>query len=255
MIGYKATNNFKCRNQEYKIGKTYTSDKLNICQHGFHFCGKMDDTLNYYNPSKDFVLLEVEILGEVINDGDKSVTNKLKVIRIIPKEEYSVEMLKRFSTYDYDDRGNMISQTYPNGNKYTYEYDDRGNMISMTYPSGRKTTYEYDDRGNMISETYPDGRKWTYEYEYDDRGNMISETDSDGNKTRYDDRGNMISETDSNGDTWIYEYDDRGNMISETDPNGYKITYEYDDRGNMISETDPYGYKYTYDVTNVTEED
>jgi YD repeat-containing protein len=163
MIGYKATNNLKCRNQEYKIGKTYTSDKLKICQHGFHFCEKMEDTLNYYNPSEDFVLLEVEILGEVINDGDKSVTNKLKVLRVIPKEEYSEEMLEQFSIYEYDDRGNKISMTYPDGRKYTYEYDDRGNMISETYPNGDKYTYEYDDRGNMISITYPSGNKMTYE--------------------------------------------------------------------------------------------
>jgi YD repeat-containing protein len=236
MIGYKATNNFKCRNQEYKIGKTYTSDKLEICQHGFHFCEKMEDTLNYYNPSEDFVLLEIQILGEVINDGDKSVTNKMKILRIIPKEEYSEEMLKRFPTCEYDDLGNKISQTYPSGYKYTFEYDDRGNMISETYPNGRKTTWEYDDRGNKISETNPDGDTWIYEY---------------------DDRGNMISKTYPSGDKWTYEYDDRGNMISKTDPSGYKITYEYDDRGNMISTKDSDGYKSTweYDVTNVTEED
>ena len=234
MIAYKATNNFKCRNQEYKIGKTYTSDKLEICQHGFHFCQKMKDTLNYYDPSEDFTLLEVEILGEVINDGDKSVTNKLKVLRVIPKEEYSEEMLKRFPTYEYDDLGNKISMTNPYGYKWTLEYDDRGKMISMTDPYGNKYTYGYDDRGNMISETNPSDGKYTYEY--DDRGNMISETYPDGYKS-------------------TYEYDDRGNMISKTYPSGYKYTYEYDDRGNMISVTYPDGGKITYDVTNVTEED
>ena len=184
MIAYKATHNFKCRNQTYKVGKTYTSDKFKICQHGMHYCNKMEDTLNYYEPTKNFILLEVEILGVVETRQDKSVTNKLKVLRVVEFDEYTHSMKSRFVVYEYDDRGNKISVTFPNGSKRIFEYDDRGNMISMTYADGDKYTFEYDNSGNNISVTYPSNYKITYEY--DDHGNMISGTYPNGDKLTYD---------------------------------------------------------------------
>jgi len=204
MIAYKATYDFKCRNQEYKVGKTYTSDKLEICKHGFHFCQKMEDVLDYYNPLKDFVLLEIEVIGKIETKNTKSVTDKFRVIRVIPFEEYTDSLKSRFPTYEYDERNNRISVTLPDGSKYTYEYDERNNRKSMTYPSGTKCIYEYDDRNNMISETYSHGKRYTFEY---------------------DDRNNMISETYPSGKKYTFEYDDRNNKISTTYSNGVKITY------------------------------
>jgi len=260
MIAYKATRNFKCINQTYRVGKTYTSDRMEICKHGLHFCQKMDNVLNYYDSSDDFILLEVEILGKIETNEDKSVTDKLKVLRVIPFEEYTEWVKSRFPKYEYDERNNMISVTSPSGNKYTYEYDERNNKISETYPSGNKYTYEYDERNNMISATYPSGNKYTYEY--DERNNKISETYLSGNKVtfKYDDRNNKISETHPSGNKYTYEYDERNNKISETYSdgdkylNGDKYTYEYDERNNMISETYPDGYKVTYEHAVITEE-
>jgi len=233
MIAYKATYNFKCRNQEYKVGKTYTSDRMQLCQHGFHFHQNMEDVFNYYKPSSDFILLEVEILGKIETEGDKSVTDKLKVIRVIPEEEYTDSMKSRFPIFEYDERDNRISETYPDGKKCTFEYDERNNKISATYSNSEKYTYEYDERNNKISATYSNGNKWTYEY---------------------DDRNNMISATQPNGYKCTYEYDDRNNLISETHPNGNKWTYEYDERDNRISETRPNDYKCTYEYATITEE-
>ena len=184
MIAYKATHNFKCRNQEYRVGKTYTSDKLQICKHGFHFCLKMEDTLNYYTYDKNFVLLEIEILGKTEFGDDKGVTDKMRVIRVVSPEEYNEEMRKNITIYEYDERGNLISETFPNGEKWTFEYDDKGNKISETYPNGDKYTYEYDDKGNLISETFPNGDKFTSEY--DDKGNKISETYPNGVKLTFE---------------------------------------------------------------------
>jgi YD repeat-containing protein len=102
----------------------------------------MEDVLNYYSFSSVFVLLEVEILGKIETNGDKSVTDKLKVLRIIPFEEYTDSMKSQITIFEYDERDNLISKTYPNGDKYTYEYDERDNKISETYPNGAKSSYE-----------------------------------------------------------------------------------------------------------------
>jgi len=185
MKTYKATYNFKCRNQLYEVGKTYTSDKMKMCKYGIHFCEKMVDTLNYYDyDPKTFVLLEVEVIGETDYKGDKGVTDKLKVLRVVPKEEYDGEFLGKIRACEWDGRGNMISETCPDGDKHTYEYDERNNMIYETCPGGGKYTFEYDERNNRISVTYPDGDKHTYEY--DERNNRISETYPGGYKYTYE---------------------------------------------------------------------
>jgi len=213
MKGYKATHNMKCKNFLFEVGKTYEIEgELQICKNGFHFCLKMEETINYYDPIDKFILLEVEALGDIQHKEEKSVTNRIKILRIVPKEEYTFKVTE----YEYDDRGNKISETTPSGDKWSYKYDDRGNMISVTPPYGDKYSYEYDDRNNRISVTYSNGDKWFYEY---------------------DDRNNQISATSPNGDKWSYEYeyDDRNNMISMTYPNGDKWSYEYDDQNNRIS--------------------
>ena len=156
MKGYKATRNMKCRDFTYEVGKTYSIDRLEICNHGFHFCEKMEDVLNYYNYSEDFILLEVEALGEIETQGDKSATNKLKVLRIVPESEYTFKV----NRYEYDEKGNKISETTPNGYVFKYEYDEKGNKISETSPNGDVYKYEYDEKGNKISETTPSGDSW-----------------------------------------------------------------------------------------------
>ena len=205
MIAYKATYNYKCRNQTYAVGKTYTSDKLKICYYGIHYCDNMEDTLNYYDIDEDFILLEVEILGDVETEGNKSVTNKLKVLRVVEFDEYSDSMKPQFPVLEYDDRGNLISRTNQNGYKTYFEYDDHGNRIRVIYPDNREHTMEYDDRGNIISMSIRDDYKTTYEY---------------------DDRGNRTRLIFPDGERYSYEYDDYNNVISQTNPSGNKYTFD-----------------------------
>ena len=164
----------KCISLTYEVGKTYSINNLKICSHGFHFCQKMENVLNYYDHSEDFVLLEVEALGEVINEKDKSVTDKIKILRVVPVEEYTFTIYK----YEYDSCGNKISETHPDGSFRKWEYDSRGNMISTTNSYGIVLKFEYDSYGNKISEIHPDGINW--KWEYDSYGNKISETNPNG---------------------------------------------------------------------------
>jgi YD repeat-containing protein len=157
MKGYKATKNMKCRDFTYEVGKTYTIDKLEICSHGFHFCQEMKDVVNYYQPTEDFVLLEVEALGEIQTQDNKSATDKLKVIRVVPREEYTFDVVQ----YEYDSFGNMIKEIYSDGNVFQYEYDSFGNKIKQTNPSGNVYQYEYDSFGNKIKKIDPSGDGWT----------------------------------------------------------------------------------------------
>jgi len=253
MIAYKATYNFKCRKQEYKVGKTYTSDRMSICEYGIHFCWDMHNVLNHYSPREDFILLEIEILGKVETTDDKSVTDKIKVLRVVPEDEYTDKMKSTLSQWQFDDRGNMISRTDVYGRVTKFEYDERNNKISTMYSNGNKYIFEYDERNNKIATTLPSGLK--HIFKYNDRNRLIYEKHVDGSEYsyEYDDRNNLILyETDSH--KYVYEYDDRNNCISQTDKNGNQTVYEYDERNNLISSTLSDGLKVTYTVAIITEE-
>lgn len=94
MIGYKGFNvnrdgKLYCRDMIFEVGKTYEIDgEPVICEHGIHFCWSINDVHDYYNLSKS-VICEVELLGDIVAapNGKKCCTNKLKVIRMLEREE------------------------------------------------------------------------------------------------------------------------------------------------------------------------
>ncbi len=79
------------RGFKYEIGKVYEEDKKLIpCKSGFHFCKKLEDVNTHYcfsNESNRFC--EIEAYGEIVDDnqGRKSVTSKIKIIRELSKKE------------------------------------------------------------------------------------------------------------------------------------------------------------------------
>lgn len=105
-----------CRGFQYEIGKTYTmAGPPEICERGFHFCKKLIDVLGYYPttvllddylqaPYDDYMELYpmrlktnnrycvVEVIGEIDMDNhydSKGVTNQIKIVRELTKEEFN----------------------------------------------------------------------------------------------------------------------------------------------------------------------
>jgi hypothetical protein len=102
MKGYKASYNQKCLDVYFEVGKIYKLDEKPVCcVKGFHFCQNPTDVLNYYEYDKTFVLFEVNAIGDIDVRGDKSCTNEIEIIRIIPKEEY-IDLFdpNRFKMFD-----------------------------------------------------------------------------------------------------------------------------------------------------------
>ena len=86
--GYKSFNDdMTCRGFQYEIGQTYEMNGgIEPCEHGFHFCQKIADVFDYYD-GKDCRYAEVEAFGNVINDGDKSVTDRIRIVRELTRAE------------------------------------------------------------------------------------------------------------------------------------------------------------------------
>lgn len=88
--GFKVENGrMYCRDFIYKVGEAYEILEYPIlCRRGFHFCQSLNNVHSFYNLSNS-VICEVEALGDVVNETDmsKSCTNKIKIIRLLTKEE------------------------------------------------------------------------------------------------------------------------------------------------------------------------
>ena len=93
MKGYKAfnitQNGKQCRDYNFGQKKIHEIEgKLEVCENGFHFCEKLEDVFDYYKFDKKTVVIhEIEVLGEVLKEDNKSVTNKLKIGRKLSNKE------------------------------------------------------------------------------------------------------------------------------------------------------------------------
>ena len=72
--------NLKCRNFQYEIGKTYTEDKAELCNAGFHACEHPLDCLNYYNPGESrYCDVDLDDVTDEHKDDSKRVGKKITV--------------------------------------------------------------------------------------------------------------------------------------------------------------------------------
>lgn len=92
--GYKGFNEgLVCLEKQYKEGETYEECGRSICEKGMmHFCESPLDVLDYYpavssRTGKPNEYAEVEAVGKVIRVGNKSATNKLRIVKKISLKE------------------------------------------------------------------------------------------------------------------------------------------------------------------------
>ena len=72
--------NLKCRDFQYEIGKTYTEDKAELCEVGFHACEHPLDCLNYYKPEESrYCDVDLDDVTDERSDDSKRVGKKITV--------------------------------------------------------------------------------------------------------------------------------------------------------------------------------
>ena len=87
--GYKVFDpDWTCRGFQYRVGETFVHNgNIKMHREGFHFCRKASDCFNYYDFDSSNKVAEVEAVGLVETRGDKSVTDKIKIVREIEWQE------------------------------------------------------------------------------------------------------------------------------------------------------------------------
>lgn len=167
---------FTCRDYHFKIGNEYEwlskeneGKDIEIGLRGFHFCTQPGFIRTYYNFVDDHSILFAEVLatGRVLTDwnpetdhydphvirGDKFVTDRIKLVREIPRDEFLALCNGEHKSLD----GTIVR--YKNGNVHSNE----GPAIER--PDGSKEWY---DRGRLHNakgpaQTWIDGHScWWY---------------------------------------------------------------------------------------------
>ena len=195
------------------------------------------------------------LLIQNVGDGQtvESSYNDIGMVTEVSGAEGSI-------TYQYDERGYLLSVENVNGDVVSYTYDEYGNKTSMTYPDGRVVSYTYDRMNRMTGVTGLDGEVTTYTYDAAGR-----RTKTSGNTLttsyRYDSVGNLVEQV-THGESEIafsYAYDRNGYLTGEIRrENGTTVasSYAYDAAGQLTEflQTTGYGERYAYDKAgNMTE--
>lgn len=90
-------------NMTYELGKWYTLEgDIVPYKWGYHFCKELDNCLEYYDNIKgDKRFFEIKSDGEVIDMYDKSVTNKIILVRELSIDEVLDYFRKNKDTVDW----------------------------------------------------------------------------------------------------------------------------------------------------------
>ena len=144
--------------------------------------------------------------------------------------------------FEYDDRGNVLTEIDAEEGVIERTYDANNNILTETVfdginPEGNTTTFTYDDLRNVLTETDPLGN--TTIFTYDSFSNVLTTTDPQGITTTntYDANGNLTSISGQANGTTTLSYDARGNLTSFGDAAG-TTDFEYDSFGNVTREVD-----------------
>jgi hypothetical protein len=137
IYGYKAfAKNWTCRDKQYTCpGEFKTTNGVSLCQHGMHFCEKIDDVFMYYGPIlQEIKIAEVIAHGSIVSGLDKSCTDKLTIVRQLSIDE----ILKKIES-------NCIARNVACYSRLILLYDSTSKKIGYTTLDGCKTVF-FDDR-------------------------------------------------------------------------------------------------------------
>ncbi len=149
---------------------------------------------------------------------------------------------------EYNERGDIISETNPLGQKAIYAYDNHGRMIHSTNFSQsicEEITYDPKGRPSSIKEIPRDGNAHISFNKYDLKDRLVQKIDHFGQSTHYSyhlicDKPLTIEESPIaaidgtiNRVTTKASYDALGRKTAETDPNGNRKTFRYNAYGSI----------------------
>ena len=242
--------------------------------------------------------------GRIITQKDAIPGTATSVIGYCDCTRVSTDRNGNANTRVFNDLGQLVSFTDRNGNTTTYTYDERHNVLKETYAdgsfvektynsfnkptsirdkNGNTTFITYDAKGNVTKITYPSigGVIPEETFVYNERNQIIQHTDRRGTTTVYTydaagmprskkvgsrnaivytyENGLLVSQVDALGNTTRFGHNNIGQVTSITDAENHVTAFEYDAAGNLLKTTDADGktivntYDGNHQKTSVTD--
>ena len=155
-------------------------------------------------------------------------------------------------TYDYDEKGNLISATNSEG-KSTTTIDDQDRMTGYTAITG--VTYELHYTGNNRDPEWIKSDDITTSYTYDAAGNVtqtMTQAPNNGkylqSNTEYDSTKNFVTKTtDTNGSVSQTSYNTATGVLDwSKNPKNLTTFYTYNTQNNRVASSYITNYAYLY---------
>ncbi|MGC2372388.1 MAG: RHS repeat-associated core domain-containing protein [Solirubrobacteraceae bacterium] len=147
---------------------------------------------------------------------------------VLNSEKRYVYTLPTQEVSDFNEEGQLVSESDRNGNTTSLSYSEAGHLETVTDPAGRKLTFAYNGEGEVESVKDPMGHTVKYAYE---SGNLTSVTlpgeSKPNSQFKYDAKHRLTSITDGREGKTTIEYDSSNRVVSETDPAGRTLKFAY----------------------------
>lgn len=198
------------------------------------------------------VFLPTEMVKTIHNeDGDaiwrEVYTYDLQGNRISTTSYKPDGSVSSVCTMEYDEKGNMIRETYASGSVYEYAYDSLGNQY-CTLSFGKTAELELDDQGRALrlgtdTFTYAEDMSSYTRYQYTAAGELSEYTEY-----ILDAQGHVVTTRRCHGDgkllyrtDYVYENGHMVQMLSYGMNSENHVStshaYTYDAYGNMLTDT------------------
>ncbi|WP_316633150.1 RHS repeat-associated core domain-containing protein [uncultured Flavobacterium sp.] len=195
-------------------------------------------TTYYYEPSQ----LVTQVKDPMGNSIFYDYTESMELYREIDQEG-------RILGFNYDDRGNKIGTTYPDGTEEMMLFDDESRPSIAIDPEGNKTIYLYSDKKPHQLKTIIAPDKTSTHFTYNDHG-LLASVAKNSNQLElvYDQEYNLIEwrENDQKLKSWEYDHRSRVRAIYTPMQMADYFTYDALDRVQQIVEKDSNVIEFSY---------
>jgi hypothetical protein len=148
----------KCRGFQFKEGETYETDRAELCESGFHFCGNPIDIFGYYAPHES-KYHEVEALAPCKDheDDSKKCTTKIKIgaeINLHSMVQIGVKFILEKVDWDKDKQTNTGNRSAATNTGYQSAATNTGDRSAATNTGDQSAATNTGDRSAATNTGY-----------------------------------------------------------------------------------------------------
>ena len=171
VIAYKGMkSDMTCKGFHYEIGKTYKTDKAELCNCGFHACLNPRDVLDYYPQNEDSRYFKVKLSGEITKCGNYNTNVTATEITIL--EEITDTFNEVIKTTEWWKNDNVLDLLYfSDGFARVQKTNDEWNFIDTKGNILLDEWYKWvDDFHDGFAKVQRTNDEWNF---IDTKGNIL----------------------------------------------------------------------------------